>query len=73
MSPAVVVGHIWGEGNVMSDAGSRGKIDLLKHLCGLCGLKHKRVTIPPKFTHIVERAVRAACNDKQQQAPVSET
>jgi site-specific DNA-cytosine methylase len=73
LSPAVVVGHIWGEGNVMSDAGSRGKIDLLKHLCTLCGLKHKRVTIPPKFTHIVERAVRAACNDKQQQAPVSGT
>lgn len=58
LQQSVVVGHIYGEGNVMADAGSRGNIDLLHQLCGLCGLRPKRVPIPAEITHAAERAAR---------------
>jgi site-specific DNA-cytosine methylase len=73
----VVVGHEWGEGNILSDAGSRGREDKLLAMCQSMGIKAKRLTIPTELTHLLERAVRFAIenpspNDKHREGKSSQ-
>ena len=56
----VVAGHEWGEGNVVSDAGSRGREDKLIHLCDLLGVKARRIEVPEGAKQFVEEAARYA-------------
>jgi hypothetical protein len=60
LQEAVIAGHEWGEGNILSDAGSRGREDKLLALCELLNIKGRRVEIPAEVTHVLERAVRFA-------------
>jgi site-specific DNA-cytosine methylase len=60
LQEVTVAGHEWGEGNILSDAGSRGREDKLLALCELLSIKARKVEIPEEVTHTLERAVRFA-------------
>ena len=56
----VVAGHEWGEGNIFSDAGSRGREDKLVELCELLGMRAKKITLPPEVVQFVDNAAHFA-------------
>lgn len=68
LQDAVIVGHEWGERNVLTDHGSRGREDNLIACCAAFGTKAQRVPIHPGFTTIVERTVAfmsdSPCNEQ---------
>jgi len=55
-----VLGHVYGEGNVASDHGSRGRIPDLLQTCADLGVKARQLTIPNEFSMLMERSVQYA-------------
>ena len=55
-----VLGHVYGEGNVASDHGSRGRIPDLLQTCADLGVKARQLTIPNEFSMLMERSVKYA-------------
>jgi ribA/ribD-fused uncharacterized protein len=50
-------GHIWGEGNSITDDLSRGDLQLAIDTCTMLGVQPKRLPIPSAFVHLVNECV----------------
>ena len=71
LEKCVEIAHEWGEGNILSDARSRGREDKLISICNLLGISAKKIEVSNKVTKMTEGAVQFAIanprsNDKQQ-------
>ena len=71
LEKCVEVAHEWGEGNILSDAGSRGREDKLISICDLLGINAKKIEVSDEVTKMMAGALQFAIenppsNDKQQ-------
>ena len=53
-------GHIWGEGNSITDDLSRGDLQLAIDTCTMLGVKPKELPVPSTFTQLVNDCVEKA-------------
>ena len=53
-------GHIWGEGNSITDDLSRGDLQLAIDTCTMLGVKPKELPVPSTFTQLVNDCVNYA-------------
>ena len=53
-------GHIWGEGNSITDDLSRGDLQLAMDTCTMLGVKPKELPVPSTFTQLVNNCVEKA-------------
>jgi hypothetical protein len=65
----VMAGHEWGEGNILSDAGSRGRVDKLVELCELLGIRAKKIEVPAEVAKFVDDAAHFAAAQKAERVP----
>ena len=57
LEKCALVGHEWGEGNLLSDAGSRGREDKLITLCELLDIKAEKIGVPDEVNRMMQSAV----------------
>ena len=57
LETCVLVGHEWGEGNLLSDAGSRGREDKLITLCELLNIKAEKIEVTNEVHRVMQNAV----------------
>ena len=57
LEKCVLVGHEWGEGNLLSDAGSRGREDKLITLCEMLDIKAEKIEVPDEVNRMMQSAV----------------
>ena len=58
----LVIGHVYGDGNPLGDAPSRGNFTLLKELCAQIGIPCRRLEVPPEayaFMEAIREKLRA--------------
>ena len=58
LEPTLQVDHVYGEANVMADASSRAKIDLIAAVARQMGVPHRHVGLPDRATDFVGACMR---------------
>ena len=66
VSPALIVQHIFGEGNLMADAASRGYFTLIYSMCCELGSHATAVQVPQDLRDMVEQARCFASRTEQE-------
>lgn len=54
LKPRLHVAHVYGEGNIMADAASRGMPDVLKAVASQLGVKLMKIEVPSAGRHILD-------------------
>jgi hypothetical protein len=54
------VGQVYGEGNTITDHGSRGRLQLLLDTCEQLGVQTVQLPVPEAFVRLINCAVEAA-------------
>ena len=66
---AIRAGHVWGEGNSITDDLSRGDLHLALDTCSMLGVKPRELPIPKVFVHLVsecvDHAIRLGASKRQ--------